>query len=128
MTADKLEKLNWIPPENKERLRQLMAEWIGPGKGYILLTVPPTPGREGYVYFQLMIDPDLPPQSEVLMSKRQWRRISLEDLADAQEQKRILGLNPLAPGPEAHKRGPETPQDGRSMGGLGITPHQESST
>ena len=51
-----LDELTWVPPEERERLRQLMQEWTGPGKGYIFFAVPPTPESEGLTFFQPCVD------------------------------------------------------------------------
>jgi hypothetical protein len=58
MDFDSLEKHDWIPESDKARLRELMAEWTGPGKGYVLIAVPPGPGQDGYTIFQPCIDPE----------------------------------------------------------------------
>jgi hypothetical protein len=62
MNSD-LEKCDWIPEAQKVRLRELMAEWTGPGKGFVFIAVPPSPGRGGYTLFQPCIDPNRPPGS-----------------------------------------------------------------
>jgi hypothetical protein len=52
------------------------------------------------------------------MSKKKWRRVRLEDLADTEKQKEILKLiaqaNDQAPdSPQRAQEAPETAQDGR---------------
>jgi hypothetical protein len=42
----------------REKLTWLMAEWVGPGKGFVFIAVPPAPGRLGYTIFQPMVSPD----------------------------------------------------------------------
>jgi hypothetical protein len=52
MDAADIDRLDWIPEERKAELKQLIAEWTGPGRSYILVIVPPTPKSEGLTYFQ----------------------------------------------------------------------------
>ncbi len=56
MDAEELDKYDWIPPDKKAELRQLMQEWTGPGKGFVFIAVHPVPGREGYTIFQPCVD------------------------------------------------------------------------
>ncbi len=53
-----IEKHDWIPETDKARLQELVVEWTGPGRGYVLIIQPPEPGREGYTIFQPCIDPE----------------------------------------------------------------------
>ena len=61
MDPDNLDKHDWIPESDKARLRELMAEWSGPGRGYIFIAVPPAPGRAGFAMLQPMVDPEAQP-------------------------------------------------------------------
>lgn len=58
MDPDSLDKHDWIPEEDRVRLRELMEEWSGPGRGYVFLVIPPAPGRAGYAILQPMKDPN----------------------------------------------------------------------
>ena len=58
MDPDSLDKHDWIPEPDKARLRKLMQELTGPGRGFVFIAVPPAPGREGYTIFQPCIDPE----------------------------------------------------------------------
>ena len=54
---DDLEKHTWIPDEKKAKLRELMAEWTGEGRGYVLIIQPPTPEQDGFTIFQPCVEP-----------------------------------------------------------------------
>jgi hypothetical protein len=58
MTEPNIDKCDWIPESDRARLRELAAEWTGPGKGYVLIIQPPEPGRGGFTVFQPCIDPE----------------------------------------------------------------------
>jgi hypothetical protein len=56
MDPDDLDKCDWIPEQDKARLKKLMKEWTEPGKGFVLIAVPPSPEREGFVFLRPYVD------------------------------------------------------------------------
>jgi hypothetical protein len=58
MEPTDIDRLGWIPPGKREEIKRMMAEWTGPGKGFVFIAVPPTPEREGYTIFQPWVDPE----------------------------------------------------------------------
>ena len=57
MDATDLDRFDWIPAKDRQELKRRMEEYTGPGKGFVLIAVPPSPEREGFVVLQPCFDP-----------------------------------------------------------------------
>jgi hypothetical protein len=56
--------LSWLPDEDRKKLLAEMAEWTGPGRGYVLVICRPAPDRDGYVIFQPCVEPESPQRED----------------------------------------------------------------
>ena len=61
MNPEDLDKYDWISEQDKARLKKLMAEWSGSGKGFVIIATPPSSEHEGFVVLQPFVAPKVSP-------------------------------------------------------------------